>query len=50
MKAHPGLTALIVVGTIVTIYAISVVIFNAGGSITEDGVGESITESATLLR
>jgi hypothetical protein len=50
VKAHPGLTALIVVGIIVTIYVIGVVIFNAGGSITDDGLGESITESAAFLR
>jgi hypothetical protein len=39
-----------VVGIIVTLYVISVVIFNAGGSITDDGLGESMTESAALLR
>lgn len=50
VKAHLGLTALIVVGIIVTLYVISVVIFNTGGSITDDGLGESITESVLLLR
>lgn len=46
-ESASGAAALIVVG-IVTLFLISVVIFNAGGSITDDGLSESITVSADL--